>query len=90
MPMKPLSDERFWRVLLPMSLIYLSVVVALSVLEEGVKGLIHGEGFFQAMSGYAGGNPFHALALAQVYWLILVSYLVLASVLTRAEVAETA
>jgi len=88
LPMKPLTRSHFWPVLLPRSVVYLLVVVVLSVLEEGLKGLIHGEPFLSAMSGYAGGNPIHALSLALVYWLILISYLVLAGFLDGASEAR--
>ena len=85
LPMKPLTPSRFWSVLLPRSLAYLCVVILLSILEEGLKGLIHGESFVASMGHFAGGNPYHALALALVYWLILMSYLVLAGFLDRSE-----
>lgn len=85
LPMPVATKVRLWSVILPRSLGYLLVVIVLSVLEEGLRGLLHGQPFAQSMAGYAGGDPLHLLAFAWVYWLILVPYLAITGLL-----AETA
>lgn len=81
MPMPALCKTRLWSTILPRSLIYMLVVLALSVVEEGVRGLLHGQAFVQAMGEFAGENPLLVLAMAWVYWLILVPYLVIQALL---------
>ena len=85
LPMPSVTKTRLWSTILPRSFGYLLVVIVLNVLEEGVRGLLRDHSFVQSMADYAGGNPLHLLALAWVYWLMLVPYLVITSLL-----AETA
>lgn len=85
MPMPPLSNTRLWSTILPRSLLYMLVVLGLSVVEEGVRGMLHGQPFMQAISEFAGGKPLHVLAMAWVYWLILVPYLTLERLLTAPQ-----
>jgi hypothetical protein len=54
-------------------------VFSLNVLEVVVEGLFHGERFVDALQHFANGNPVYAFALAWVYWLILVPYLLMGS-----------
>lgn len=76
-PMPDAFKGRLWPTILPRSVIYLLIVVALSFVEEGVRGMIHGQSFVHAMGEFGGGNPLRILGLAWVYWLILVPYLVI-------------
>lgn len=89
-PMPKASKDDLWLSVLPRSLVYLLVVIVLNVLEEGVRGMLHGGSFTESMAGYAGGNPLHFVALAWVYWLILVPYLLLSQLLISATSTETA
>ncbi len=84
-PMPKVGREGLLRAVLPRSLIYLLVVVLLNVVEEGVRGMLHGHTFAQAMADYANGNPLHFLALAWVYWLILLPYLLLGRLLSTPD-----
>ena len=81
-PMPDVTKTRFWQVIIPRSVIYLLVVIVLNLLEEGLRGMLHGQPFGQSLSEYAGGNPLHFLALTWVYWLILLPYLVIARLFT--------
>lgn len=63
--------------LLRESFAYLVIVLALSYLESGVKGLIHGQNFIPSLLGFGGGDPLHILSLGIVYWLIIWPYLLL-------------
>ena len=85
-PMPDVNKTRLWSPILPRSLIYLLIVVVLSFVEEGVRGAMHGESFVHAMAGFGGGNPLHVFALAWVYWLMLVPYLVIAGLLAKPAV----
>lgn len=80
-PMPDVTKTRLWSTILPRSLVYLLVVVVLSVLEEGIRGALHGYGFVQAMSDFVDGNPRRFLAMAWVYWLMLVPYLMIGGLL---------
>lgn len=80
-PMKPLSAGKVWRDVLPRSVFYLGVVLALSILETGLDGLLHGHRFVESALGFANGEPLHIFALAWVYWLILAPYLVIDGIL---------
>ena len=84
-PMPSVTQNRVWLPILPRSVIYLLVVLVLSIIEEGVRGAWHGQPFVRAMANFAGGNPLHIFALAWVYWLILVPYLVIEGLLTQPE-----
>jgi len=86
LPMPDVSKTRLWSAILPRSVIYLLIVLVLSFVEEGVRGAMHGESFLHAMIGFGGGNPLHIFALAWVYWLILVPYLVIAGLLAKPAV----
>ncbi|MEN9880095.1 MAG: hypothetical protein RIQ55_741 [Pseudomonadota bacterium] len=83
LPMPDVSKTRLWSAILPRSVIYLLIVLVLSFVEEGVRGAIRGEAFLHAMSGFGGGDPLHIFALAWVYWLILVPYLVITGLLSE-------
>lgn len=81
LPMPDATKARLWSAILPRSFGYLLVVVVLSVLEEGLRGMLHGQAFIESMAGYAGGNSLRFLALVWVYWLILVPYLAIVGLL---------
>ena len=83
LPMPDVNKTRVWSAILPRSVIYLLIVLVLSFVEEGVRGAIRGEGFLHAMSGFGGGNPLRIFALAWLYWLILVPYLVIVGLLAE-------
>lgn len=85
LPMPQVGRNGIWLAVLPRSLVYLLVVIVLSMVEEGIRGLLHGDSFAQAMARYADGNPLHFLALAWVYWLILVPYLLLGRLLSTPD-----
>ena len=86
----PKADkESLWLSVLPRSLVYLLVVIVLNVLEEGLRGMLHGGSFTESMAGYAGGNPLRFVALTWVYWLILVPYLLLSQLLINVRSTET-
>jgi len=74
-PMRYSHGKDPWRIVLPRSLVYLIVVVVLSVLESGVEGVWRGTSFISGLAGFANGDPVYAFALAWVYWLILMPYL---------------
>lgn len=78
-PMRHSKGFDLWHIVLPRSFAYLLVVSALSVLEEVVVGWIHGETALFSIQHFANGNPVYAFALAWVYWLILVPYLLMGS-----------
>lgn len=83
LPMPDVNKARLWSAILPRSVLYLLIVLVLSFVEEGVRGAMHGEGFIHAMSGFGGGEPLHIFALAWVYWLMLVPYLVIVGLLAK-------
>jgi uncharacterized membrane protein YhdT len=89
MPMPKADKESLWLSVLPRSLVYLLVVIVLNVLEEGLRGMLHGGSFTESMAGYAGGNPLRFVALTWVYWLILVPYLLLSQLLINVRSTET-
>lgn len=76
-PMQHARGKDLWGIVLPRSLVYLIVVVVLSMLEAGIEGVWHGRSFQSGLAGFANGDPIYAFALAWVYWLILMPYLVL-------------
>ena len=78
-PMQHSNGRDLWHIVLPRSLVYLAVVFALSVVEVVVEGYFHGETVLYSVQHFANGNPLYAFALAWVYWLILVPYLVMGS-----------
>lgn len=78
-PMQHSRGFDLWRIVLPRSFAYLAAVFVLSVVEEVVVGWIHGETALFAIQHFANGNPVYAFALAWVYWLILVPYLLMGS-----------
>jgi hypothetical protein len=84
-PMPAIARAGVWRAILPRSIVYLSIVVALSMVEEGVRGALHGQPFMHAMREFGGGNPLRVLGMAWVYWLILVPYLALEGLLATPE-----
>jgi hypothetical protein len=84
-PMPKVSRDDIWRAVLPRSVLYLLVVIFLNLLEEGIRGMLEGHSFMQAMAGYANHNPLHFLALTWVYWLILMPYLLLGRLLSIAD-----
>ena len=89
-PMPDISKTRLWSVILPRSFVYLLVVILLSLVEEGIKGMLHGQHFFQGVSEFAGGDPMRFFALAWVYWLILVPYLVVSGLLAPSTAPQSA
>lgn len=78
-PMQHSNGRDLWRIVLPRSLVYLAIVFALSVVEAVIEGRFHGETVLYSMQHFANGNPLYAFALAWVYWLILVPYLLMGS-----------
>jgi hypothetical protein len=83
LPMPDISRDRVWSTILPRSFGYLLVVIFLSVLEEGVRGLLHGHPFMQTATAFVDSNPLRFFALAWVYWMILVPYLVVTGLLVK-------
>ena len=88
LPMPDVNKARVWSTILPRSFGYLFVVIVLSVLEEGVRGALHGHSFVQTATEYIDANPLRFLAQAWLYWMILVPYLVITGLL--AELAPQA
>jgi hypothetical protein len=78
-PMRHTHGKDLWGIVLPRSFVYLIVVLLLSVLEAGIEGAWHGHGFLVGMGHFANGDLTYAFALAWVYWLILVPYLLMGS-----------
>ena len=81
-PMPPVNRERLWVTVLPRSLVYLLVVVALNALEEGARSALHGGSLLDGVRHFAEGNHWQFVAMTWVYWLILVPYLTLERLLT--------
>lgn len=61
----------FWH-----SIVYLLIVIALSFLESGIDGLLHGKSFIESLSSFGHGDPIYIAALSLMYWLILWPYLI--------------
>jgi hypothetical protein len=61
----------FWR-----SIIYLLIVIALSFLESGIDGLIHGKTFLESVASFGHGDPVYIAAISIIYWLIIWPYLI--------------
>jgi hypothetical protein len=61
----------FWH-----SIVYLLIVTALSFLESGIDGLLHGKSFMESVSSFGHGDPIYIAALSIMYWLILWPYLI--------------
>ena len=61
----------FWH-----SIVYLLIVIALSFLESGIDGLLHGKSFIESVSSFGHGDPIYIAALSIMYWLILWPYLI--------------
>lgn len=78
-PLQHSKGNDLWRIVLPRSFVYLAVVFVLSVVEVVCEGLYHGERFEAALHHFANGSPLYAFALAWVYWLILMPYLLMGS-----------
>ena len=78
-PMQHSKGSDLWSIVLPRSFAYLVVVLALNVVEVVLEGLFHGETVLFSIQHFANGNPLYAFALAWVYWLILVPYLLMGS-----------
>ena len=78
-PMQHSNGRDLWHIVLPRSFVYLAIVFALNVVEAIVEGQFHGEAMFYSIQHFANGNPLYAFALAWVYWLILVPYLLMGS-----------
>ncbi|MGV0998251.1 MAG: hypothetical protein ACOYBQ_02845 [Fluviibacter sp.] len=74
-PMPTGPTMKPFRAILPRSFVYLAVVFALSVLENGLDGLLHGRSFVASIMNFADGDPLYAFAMAWVYWMILMPYL---------------
>jgi hypothetical protein len=78
-PMQHSNGRDLWQIVLPRSFAYLAIVFALTVVEAIVEGQFHGETVLYSIRHFANGNPLYAFALAWVYWLILVPYLLMGS-----------
>ena len=61
----------FWH-----SIVYLGVVIALSLAESGIDGLLHHKSFLESVSSFGHGDPIYIAALSMMYWLILWPYLI--------------
>jgi len=61
----------FWH-----SIVYLLIVIALSFLESGIDGLLHGKSFLESIASFGHGDPVYIAAIGIVYWLILWPYLI--------------
>jgi hypothetical protein len=61
----------FWH-----SIVYLLIVIALSVLESGIDGLLHGKSFLESIASFGHGDPVYIAAISIMYWLILWPYLI--------------
>ena len=66
-----LVKSLFWH-----SIAYLGVVIALSFVEAGVDGLLHGKSFLESVSSFGHGDPVYIAALSLMYWLIVWPYLI--------------
>ena len=84
-PMPVINRKRLWATVLPRSLVYLLVVIALNDLEEGVRSALHGGSLWDGLRQFANGNPWQFVAVTWVYWLILVPYLTLERLLTASK-----
>lgn len=62
----------FWH-----SVVYLIIVIALSYLESGIDGLLHGKSFLESLASFGRGDPIYITSIAIMYWLILWPYLIL-------------
>ena len=78
-PMQKSKGADLWSIVLPRSFVYLVVVFTLNIVEAVVEGLFHSETLLFSIQHFADGNPLYAFALAWVYWLILMPYLLMAS-----------
>ena len=68
---RSLIKSIFWH-----SIVYLLIVTALSFLESGIDGLLHGKSFMGSVSSFGHGDPIYIAALSMMYWLILWPYLI--------------
>jgi hypothetical protein len=68
---RSLIKSIFWH-----SIVYLLIVTALSFLESGIDGLLHGKSFMESVSSFGHGDPIYIAALSIMYWLILWPYLI--------------
>ncbi len=66
-----LVKSLFWH-----SIAYLGVVIALSFVEAGIDGLLHGKSFLESLSLFGHGDPVYIAALSLMYWLIVWPYLI--------------
>lgn len=66
---KPLIVPLVWR-----SLAFLLLLVVLTIVEELVVGLFHGESVANILAGLGGGTWLQRLAACLVLWLVLVPY----------------
>jgi hypothetical protein len=51
-------------------------VIALSLAESGIDGLLHHKSFLESVSSFGHGDPIYIAALSMMYWLILWPYLI--------------
>jgi hypothetical protein len=61
----------FWH-----SIVYLGVVIALSLAESGIDGLLHHKSFLESVSSFGHGDPVYIAALSMMYWLMIWPYLI--------------
>ena len=78
-PMKFQRDNGIIGPLLGLSLIHVGIVLVLSFNEAGIVGLLHGKGFWASLLSFGNGDPLHILSMSIVYWLIVLPYLLFAS-----------
>jgi hypothetical protein len=62
----------FWH-----SIVYLLIVIALSFLESGIDGLLHGKSFIESIASFGRSDPIYITSIAIMYWLIIWPYLIL-------------
>jgi hypothetical protein len=76
-PMKVNKNHGIVNSLFMASVFYLLVVLLLSYLEAGIRGVIHGKEFIISMADFGESNPLHVVAMSIVYWLIVWPYLLM-------------
>lgn len=76
-PMKVNKNHGIVYSLFLASVFYLLVVLLLSYLEAGIRGLIQGKEFIASLANFGESNPLHVVAMSIVYWLIVWPYLLM-------------
>lgn len=82
-PIRGLTRDRIWRVVLPPSMVYTLFVVGLSLIERGLLGVFDGQPFLSALT--ANATPGLVFSLAWICWLIILPYLVIEALLLQPD-----